>query len=434
MSEQLTRMMVHAGQELAVRAVAACANNYNFDCDEALRMLDLVNVRVVHSKREESKKKEIVVKASFPLPFNGELNEKCCYALRQNHGLYTQCQSVRKNGDYCKQCQVLADKSEGIPEYGTIQQRIAADVFAYVDPKGRKPVAYTKVMKKYKISKEQVLLEGERLNINIIKEHFEVPEADIKRGRPALADGKKKEKESKGAKGRPKKMQKVLQINGDDDLFASLVADANSEEEIAPINKRVKKSVEEKSDEEKESERVLKKAEEEQTKKAKEEQTKKEKEALAQQKLAEKEALAQQKLAEKEALAQQKIALAQQKLAEKEALAQQKLAEKEALAKQKLAEKEAADQTKKNKTKKAAECKVAAAAVTTQEEDEPDVVKKIEFEGKKYLKSKKTGIIYDYAEYTKNGEQIVVGKWNDAKNNIDFSNTEEETEDDYDDA
>lgn len=36
--------------------------------------------------------------------------------------------------------------------------------------------------------------------------------------------------------------------------------------------------------------------------------------------------------------------------------------------------------------------------------DEPDVVKKIEFEGKKYLKSKKTGIIYDYNEYTKNGE------------------------------
>jgi hypothetical protein len=422
MSEQLTRMMVSVGQELAVRAVAACAHKYDFDCDEALRMLDLVNVRVIHSKRIESKKKESVVKSVFPMPFNGELNEKCCYALRQNNGLYTQCQSVKKNGDYCKQCQVLADKSEGIPEYGTIQQRIAVGVFEYVDPKGRKPVAYTKVMKKYKVSQEEVLLEAERLNINIIGEHFEVAEADIKRGRPALPDGKKKEKEPKGAKGRPKKMKKVLQVDGDDDLFATLVADANSEEEIVAPNKRGKKSV----DEENES----KKAEEEETKKANEEQIKKEKEALAQQKLA----LAQEKLAEKEALAQQKLALAQeklalaqQKLAEKEALAQQKLA----LAQQKLAEKEA-NQTKKNKTKK--DVVVAAAAPTTEEEAEPDVVKKIEFEGKKYLKSKKTGIIYDYAEYTKNGEQIVVGKWNDAKNNVEFSNTEEETEDDYDDA
>ena len=53
---------------------------------------------------------------------------------------------------------------------------------------------------------------------------------------------------------------------------------------------------------------------------------------------------------------------------------------------------------------------------------------KIEFEGKKYLKSKKTGIIYDYTEYTKNGEQVVVGKWNDASNKIEFNAAEEEEE------
>ena len=63
-----------------------------------------------------------------------------------------------------------------------------------------------------------------------------------------------------------------------------------------------------------------------------------------------------------------------------------------------------------------------------------DVVKKIEFEGKKYLKSKKTGIVYDYEEYVKSGDQVIVGKWNDATNKLDFESarSEEESEDEYD--
>jgi len=79
--------------------------------------------------------------------------------------------------------------------------------------------------------------------------------------------------------------------------------------------------------------------------------------------------------------------------------------------------------------------KPAAAAKATKEpevEEEPDVVKKIEFEGKKYLKSKKSGIIYDYNEYVKNGEQVMVGKWNESKNKIDFNNSGEESEEEYD--
>jgi len=74
--------------------------------------------------------------------------------------------------------------------------------------------------------------------------------------------------------------------------------------------------------------------------------------------------------------------------------------------------------------------KEAAKEEVVEEDEEPDVVKKIEFEGKKYLKSKKTGIIYDYNEYTKNGEQVVVGKWNEASNKIEFTE-EEEAEEDY---
>ena len=46
-------------------------------------------------------------------------------------------------------------------------------------------------------------------------------------------------------------------------------------------------------------------------------------------------------------------------------------------------------------------------------EEAEDVVRKITFEGKKYLKSKKTGVIYNLNE-------DVIGKWNEAKNRIDF--------------
>ena len=62
---------------------------------------------------------------------------------------------------------------------------------------------------------------------------------------------------------------------------------------------------------------------------------------------------------------------------------------------------------------------------TVEEEEEQDVVRRFEFEGKKYLKSKKSGIIY-------NMDQDVIGKWNEAKQRIEFDAIEEESCDEYD--
>ena len=400
-SELLNRQMVSAAQELAQRAVAACARQYDFDCDEALRMLGLVNAHVCHSKGKDVKSKVIVEKPSFPLPYNGELNYDCCYALRQNSGLYTQCKTIRNGvNSYCKQCQVLADKTDGVPEYGTIQQRVEVSIFDYVDPKGRKPVAYSKIMKKYKISKEEVLEEASKFNINIHDGHFESQIVE-KRGRPA---SKKEDKSviEKGPKGRPKKEKKVIQIEGDvDDLFAALVADANEQQDTEGIpeasvaaEKEVNVAVE-KHPEGKEKTREAKaKASEGKAKAA----------------------------AEKEAKAREAKAKA---AAEKEEKTAKIAAEKEA----KKLEKE---------TKKAAESKtkeVTAAAVPAakpDDEDEQDIVKKIEVDGKKYLKSKKSGIVYDYKEYINNNNQLVIGKWNNTTNKIDFSKSEEEIEEEYD--
>ena len=420
-NEQLNRLMVNAAQDLAQRSIKACAWHYNFDAEEAQRLLGLVNVKVVRARPVDEKPKKVkvvVAKAAFPMPYNGEFNDACCFALRQNSGLYTQCQAVRKNGDFCKQCQVLAEKTEGVPEYGTIQMRQAVGIFEYVDPKGRKPVAYTKVMKKYKITQEQALEEAGKFNVQINAEHFVVAEVDSKRGRPS-SQKEKAPKEAKGTKGRPKKAKKVLQIEGDDDdLFASLVADANNnsgDEAVIAPKKTTEPKKKGKSEEEKEAERLAKEVEKE-AKKLALENAKAEKEAkLAAEKL-EKEA---KKKAEEEARAAKKAAEESEK-AEKKAALELAKAEKEA----KLAAEKAA------KTKKPAAA--AKAAKEPEVEEEPDVVKKIEFEGKKYLKSKKSGIIYDYNEYVKNGEQVMVGKWNESKNKIDFNNSGEESEEEYD--
>ena len=57
--------------------------------------------------------------------------------------------------------------------------------------------------------------------------------------------------------------------------------------------------------------------------------------------------------------------------------------------------------------------------------EELDVVKKFEFQGTKYLKSTKSGIIY-------NMEQEIVGTWNVKTETIDFHEDEEEEEEEYD--
>jgi len=413
-SEQLNRQLINMSQDLAYRAIGFCAERYNFDAEEAYRLLGLALIKLERKAPVKAKTtkaaKVSVPKSAFPLPYNGEFHENCCFALRQNNGLYTQCTGPRKgDAQFCKSCATTMQKTGAeIPEYGTIQMRNAVGIFEYTDPKGRKPVSYTKVMKKYKISEEQVLEEAGKLNITINSEHFIAPE-ETKRGRPKTD----KEPKAKGVKGRPKKSKKVLQIEGEDeDLFAALVAEANEESDEIVINK--KKSG--KTDEEKEAERLAKEAEKAE-KEAKRQAEKAEKEAKLAAEKAEKEA---KKEAERLAREAKKKAEEEEKAAKK-AAAELAKAEKEAKLAAEKAEKEA---KKAQKSSKKVEEPV--------EDDEPDVVKKIEFEGKKYLKSKKTGIIYDYNEYVKNGEQVVVGKWNEASNKIEFAASEEEEEEEYD--
>jgi hypothetical protein len=410
-SEEISRQIANAARELAKNAIIECGNRYNFDSSEAIRLLNLENVKVERKRPVvEKKAREVIARPAFPLPYSGEFNEACCLALRQNNGLYTQCQAIRKgDNSFCKGCQMVADKNEGIPEYGTIQQRQAVSVFEYVDPKGRKPVQYTKVMKKYKVSSEQVLAEAGKFNIEVNPEHFVTIESE-KRGRPASK--KEKNSEAKGPKGRPKKSKKVLEISGDNevsDLFASMVLDASEDsddESVAQMMPSAKKCV---SEEEKVA-KEAKKAEEKVAKEAKKAEEKAEKEAKLATEKADREAKKEAERLEREA---KKVALEQEKAA-KEA---QRLKEKESK-KKATEEKKSAKEAKKPS-------KDAAASSKAEEEEEGDRVDTVKIDGKKYLVSPKTGIVYDYSEWKHHQEQVVLGKYNKDTQKIEFKQAEE---------
>ena len=386
-SEVMMNMMKGMITNVLIEGVEQCALKYGFSKEEALREL---GVSITIGKKQMKKEKEL---RSFPLPFNGEHSDVLCQALRQNNGLYTQCQGEKKEGAYCKSCSIKM--VDGVPEYGTISERLSRDILNYVDPKGRKPIAYTKVMKKYKLTKEQVLEEAGKHGITINECHFVAPE-EPKRGRKVATI--KEPKEAKGHKGRPKKIIKVVEIaDDDDDLFASLVASAHEAD----------------NDEEKESEKA-KKAEE----KAKKEQEKSEKEAKIAAEKAEKEAKIaaekekkEQEKAEKEAkLAAEKAEKEAKKAAEKEKKEQEK-AEKEA----KIAAEKAEKEAKKEPNKKTSE----------PEEEVVETYKKCgEVNGVKYIRSQQTGIVYDFNKYTDTEELFPVGKWNEEKKEIIFDKAE----------
>jgi histone H1/5 len=290
-----------------------------------------------------------------------------------------------------------------LPDYGTIDERMRChqEGVEFKDPSGKSPTAYSIVMKKLKLTKQEVEEEAGKFNIKLSPNHF-VEVASKKSGRPPKAD--KKEKGESKPKGRPKKSKKVLELAGEEeDLFASLVMSANKqdvsdEEEVEiesnddSIEEQVAPLIEEKKAPKKEPKKKVSEEEKEAAKAAKE---------------AEKEAAKAAKEAEKEAA---KAAKKAEKEAEKEAAKAAKKAEKEA----EKGAKKVAEKVEKKATQNESQ----------EDDEEADVVKKIEFEGKKYLKSKKTGIVY-------NMEQDVIGKWNESKQRIDFDEVDEEIADEY---
>ncbi len=292
-------------------------------------------------------------------------------------------------------------------------------------------------------------LEDIRVNVSNKKEKV-VKEKVVKEKVVKEKVVKDKIVKEKKEKGRPKKARREIELSDDStDLFAALVAKANedseeefsSDESVKSVLDGVINEIETAEKEAVKQEKIQKKAEKEAAKLV-ESQKKAEKETAKQAEIQKKE----EEKAEKEAAKQAEIQKKEEEKAEKEAAKQAEIqkkeeekAEKEA-AKQKIAELKAEmekltakkpSKTKKPSSdseteKKAKPVEKKVSKVKVEEDEEvADIVKRFEYEGVKYLKSKNTGIVY-------NLDQDAIGKWNEKTSKIDFSEAgSEEEEDDY---
>jgi hypothetical protein len=294
-------------------------------------------------------------------------------------------------------------------------------------------------------------------NLNLVDISVKMPSKKEKVVKEKVV--KEKVVKEKKEKGRPKKPRRKIELSDDStDLFAALVAKANeeSEDEISDLSCDEKSTMcesivdsvldkvsiisenNEKNAEKAEAEKLAEINKKETEKAAKlaeinkKEAAKAEKEAakLAEIKKKEAEKLAeiQKKEAEKAEKEAAKLAEIQKKEAAKAEKEAAKLAEIQKKEAAKAEKKESSESETEKKTAKSSEKKVEkkVTKVEVEVEEEPDVVKRFEFEGVKYLKSKNTGIIY-------NMEQDVIGKWNEKTGKIDFEEAgSEEEEDEYD--
>jgi len=411
-------------------AVLSCSEQYGFDSAEALMRLGVDSVTISVGKSKGTKEKKVGVKKvampSFALPFT-TCNPALCNGLKQNHGLYTQCPGAPVEGNsFWKGCIKQCEKNEsGKPDNGTIEDRIKSD---FKGPKGDAPKHYTAVMKKLKLTTQQVLDEAAKFGIEIDEEHFIVPMTQTKRGRPSKksADDNSASVESK-KRGRPKKAPKDVKPEETEDLFANLVSSAQEEAEDASETSSLSgsetstKSKKAKlTDAEKAEKKQMAEAEKE-AKKLAADQAKADKKAAAEKEKADKKAAADQAKADKKAAAEKEKA-------DKKAAADQLKAEKEA--KKLEAEKEKADKKaalEAKKSEKESTEKAPKAAKSAKKEEEvaapaPAVlkVKKFEYKGTKYLKSS-NGVVY-------NMEQDEVGTWNEETKEIVFKAVDEEEE------
>jgi hypothetical protein len=329
----LMKSLESATREYARKCVSSLALEYGFSESEALKKLNLENLKLqvqemkkrsggkAKAKEAKTEKPEKSKKALFALPFSrSNVSETGCQGLAYNGGLFTQCpKSCMESLNYCKGCQSEIDKN-GRTTNGTVAERLACDLMEFKDPKGRKPVAYVKIMEKQKVSREQVEAEASKLNIMIDEMHFVAVE--------------KKEKKEK------KKVEKE-----EDDLLVQLLEDLGIEEEVdleeVNLEEDSKKQDEEKAlKQQQDEEKALKKQQQDEEKALKKQQQDEEK-ALKKQQQDEEKALKKQQQDEEKAVKAAKdaeVALKKQQLADEKAAKEAEVA----LKKQQLADEKAA--------------------------------------------------------------------------------------------
>jgi hypothetical protein len=399
----LLKTLENATREYARVCVMKCASAYGFDINEALRSLNLekltIQVREMKKRGTEKTKKEAKVKevktvkaekavkvkaekaykASIPLPFvDSMVSSEGCQGLAFNGGLFTQCQKMRMSeSSYCKGCQSEADLSaSGTPLNGNVEQRLGCFMMDFRDSKGRAPIAYSKIMEKQQLTREQVETEAGKLNIVIDDIHFAIVEKKIDAGRPKAA----------------KKTVTVVESNATvEDLFAQLVDDdseddtatvlqCDSEDEVEVDTKGQEKAerdmMKEADCESKKVEKTIKNAEKERDRiealRSAKEQKMAADLAAKEQKMAADLAAKEQKMAADLAAKEQKMAADLAAKAAKE----QKMADEKAAKEQKMADDKLAKEQKKIDDQIAKEAKIAADLLAKEEKIAADLAAK----------------------------------------------------------
>ena len=248
-TQLLTNTLESNVRELTIKCVRELAQRHGFDADEEIALLGLANVSIVQkkttkkpvpekqndissSKKTTNVKKEKVSKVVFSLPFIKEyVNADCCQGLVFNRGLFTQCLKNRlENGLFCNSCQTEANKNAfGQPNCGTVETRLASELYEFKDPNGRSPISYLLFLNKLNLSINTAVEEATKLNITIPIEHFDIIKTDKK------------------SKGRPKKIisnvePKVVDLFSklSNDTDFDIIEDDDDEEEVKEVIKEVK--------------------------------------------------------------------------------------------------------------------------------------------------------------------------------------------------
>ena len=207
--------------EMIKKSVRLCGERYGFDGNKACEELDLCGIHLTMKdsikKVNVNKLKSSTSSVRIPLPFVSDgVDASLCQGLQYNRGLYTQCSKVRMDsGDYCVGCQKLSDDSStSIPPNGNVSQRLNVGLYEYKDNKGRRPVAYKKVLSDMNISESEALKFAGDLDIS---EHlqYDIPCPEVKK------------------RGRPKKSKTVIESTSEGgDMFANLIETESSSDNV----------------------------------------------------------------------------------------------------------------------------------------------------------------------------------------------------------
>jgi hypothetical protein len=182
----MQRGMEQAANQLVHEVTEKLAKKFDFDVEQAIALLGVVTIETkkktkeTKTKRPSTKKPKVM---ELQLPWCGEVISTCCQAIKHSNRLYVQCMNAKQDdGDYCKRCQTAANKNDGKPIYGVIQDRLKDD---FIGKDGEMPVNYGNYMRTKGIKREDAEAEAIKLGWTIPEEQFVVVE--VKKGRKPKA-------------------------------------------------------------------------------------------------------------------------------------------------------------------------------------------------------------------------------------------------------